>query len=371
MKVLHLINTLSAGGAELHLLTLCRHLKRRRIEVVVACLREHVKDSRSLRSDFQREGIRVIRLRAEGRFDVRSITKLASLIGKERPNLLHTHLPRADLAGAFRAVFHPSVPWVCSVHDIHDKSWSGRWTLPLFNFIWRQADRVVAISHAVRDWLVKERALPTEKVRVIHYGIEPESFSRPKADLRSQWNLTGGVVGSLGRLEARKGHDCLIRAVPAMLQRVPDATLLIGGHDPLDYGKNLHALIRRLKLNDRVRIVGVQNDVPSFLNTLDVFAFASRSEGFGQVVIEAMAAGKPVVASRIAPLTEIVKHGDTGLLVDPDDPTAFGEAIAWLLAHPEHASRMGREGRKRVYSHFSAQRMTDETVSLYDTVLSS
>jgi glycosyltransferase involved in cell wall biosynthesis len=366
VKVLHLINTLSAGGAELHLLTLCRQLKRQGVEPVVACLREHVKEARSLRVDFENEGIRVVRLEADGQYDLRSITRLAGLVARERPNVLHTHLPRADLAGVFRGIFHPSVPWVCSVHDIHDKSWSGRWTLPLFTFIWRRADRVVAISHAVKDWLVKERRVPSEKVTVIHYGIEPERFSQPKADLRAGWNLNGdAIVGSLGRLEPRKGHDCLIQAMPATLERHPNAHLLIGGHDPSGYGKNLQALIDRLRLNSHVRLLGAQNDVPSFFKALDVFAFASRSEGFGQVVIEAMAAGKPILANKIPPITEIVRDGETGILVNPDDPQAFADAIAWLVTHPEQAQQMGRRGQERVYSHFSAQRMADETVSLY------
>ena len=99
-----------------------------------------------------------------------------------------------------------------------------------------------------------------------------------------------------------------------------------------------------------------RSDVPSFLYDMDVFAFASRSEGFGQVVIEAMAAGKPVVASKIPPLTEIVKTVKRAYLVNPGDPQAFANAISWLLTHPEQASKMGRRGQERVYNHFSAQK---------------
>src|SRR6266513_89849 len=168
MKVLHLINTLSVGGAELHLLTLCRYLKRQNVEIVVACLREHVKDSRSLRLDFEEEDIRVINLQADSRYDSLFLGRIPRVLREERPDILHTHLPRADFAGAFVRVFHPGLVWVCSVHAIYSEDWSGRWRLPLFNFIWRRADRVIAISHAVKDWLVKERAVPDEKVSVIH-----------------------------------------------------------------------------------------------------------------------------------------------------------------------------------------------------------
>jgi glycosyltransferase involved in cell wall biosynthesis len=370
VKILHLINTLSAGGAELHLLTLCRHLKRQGLEPVVACLREQVGGSRSLRDDFEDEGIRVIRLETDGRFDLRSISRLAALVAKERPNILHTHLPRADIAGACRRLLHPSVPWICSVHDIHDNSWSGRWTLPIFNFIWRRADRVIAISHAVKDWLVKDRAVPAEKVSVIHYGIEAERFSQSRSDLAQEWVLKDKlVIGAIGRLEPRKGHDCLLHAIAELKKIVPGVSLLIAGHDPWGYGKELQSLIERLDLSKEVRLVGFQSDIAAFLGAIDIFAFATQSEGFGQVVIEAMAAGKPVVASKIAPLTEIIREGETGVLVSRDDPRAFADAIAWLFTHPDQAREMGKRGQARVYNHFSAGKMAAKTLLLYDDVL--
>jgi glycosyltransferase involved in cell wall biosynthesis len=230
----------------------------------------------------------------------------------------------------------------------------------------------VAIYHAVKDWLVKERSVPDEKVTVIHYGIEPERFSQPTNASRKACALPrGDIVGSIGRLEPRKGHDSLIKAMATVCKELPHASLLIAGHDPWSYGPTLQGLISQLGLNGRVRLVGFHDDVASFLANLNVFAFASRSEGFGQVLIEAMAAGKPVLASKIPPLTEIVNDGETGLLVDPDDPEAFADAIVWLLSHREQARQMGKHGQQRVFRYFSAQRMTDETLSLYNTLLRS
>ena len=121
MKILHLINTLSSGGAELHLLTLCRYLKKRNVTVVVACLREHLKDSRSLRLDFEKEGIRVIDVQADSRYDSLFVRKVERVLHSERPDILHTHLPRADFAGGFARSFDPNTIWVCSVRDL----WRG------------------------------------------------------------------------------------------------------------------------------------------------------------------------------------------------------------------------------------------------------
>jgi glycosyltransferase involved in cell wall biosynthesis len=370
MKVLHLINTLSAGGAELHLLTLCRHLALQGVEPVVACLREQVKGSRSLRADFESAGIRVVNLHADHRYDLRFIPAVAGLIRRERPALLHTHLPRADLVGAFRRFFDLPVPWVCSVHDIHDQSWAGKWTLPLFNRIWRKPDRVVAISYAVKDWLIRTRGVPGEKVRVIHYGIEPEKFAGSQGKLRGAIGCNGGfVVGTIGRLEARKGHDCLIRAMANLTPDFPDSSLVIAGHDPWNYGTTLQALIDELNLESKVQLVGFQSDIPAYLGALDVFAFASRAEGFGQVVTEAMAAGKPVVVSKVAPLTEIVIDGENGLLADPANPGDFARAIAKLLTHPEAARQMGRRAQEHVDRRFSAQRMSAQTAAVYQELV--
>jgi glycosyltransferase involved in cell wall biosynthesis len=157
--------------------------------------------------------------------------------------------------------------------------------------------------------------------------------------------------------------------MPTVVEHTPTACLLIAGHDPWGYGKDLQVLIDELRLTERVRLVGFQSDVPSFLHALDVFAFASRSEGFGQVVIEAMAAGKPVVASKIPPLTEIVADDETGLLVEPEKPQAFAKGLSWLLNRPEEQRLMGIRGQQRVMRLFSAEKMMTDTVSVYQELV--
>jgi glycosyltransferase involved in cell wall biosynthesis len=159
--------------------------------------------------------------------------------------------------------------------------------------------------------------------------------------------------------------------MPSVVQQFPQATLLIAGHDPWGYERVLGSLVAQLGMEKHVRFLGFQDDIPSFLHAIGVFAFASRSEGFGQVVIEAMAAGKPVVVSRIAPLTEIVVDGETGLWAEPGIPESFAEKIRWLLTHPEDARAMGRRGQERVSTFFSAARMAQEMRNVYATVLTS
>lgn len=366
MKVLYVINSLCAGGAEFHLLTLCRRLKHAGIEVAVAFLKEDGKGSRSLRMDFEAADIKVEDLGAERNFDPRCLLRLIRLIKEEKPDVIHTHLPRADFLGVVAKAIFPSRPWVCSVHDIYSASWSGKWSLPLFDVVWRRATSMVAISGAVRDWLVRERGVPAAKVMVIRYGIDAQDFVQPSFDFRkSQWLNGEPLIGSIGRLEARKGHDCLIKAMPGVLKIFPDATLVVAGHDPWGYRATLQGLVDRMGLNGHVRLMGFQEDVPSFLHAIDVFAFGSRSEGFGQVVIEAMAAGKPVVANRIPPMTEVVLAGETGLLVETENPGELAAAIVSLLGDPLLARKMGKLGEDRARTLFSAERMAEQTLGLY------
>lgn len=369
MKVLHLINTLSAGGAELHLLTLCRYMKRLGVETVVAYLKEG-QGSRPLRSDFEAAGIPVFHLGGTGIDFVRPWRQLHGLLKQEKPDILHTHLPRADLLGFLARLSGFPGPWMCSVHGIYASHWRGRWILPLFGPVWRRTDQVIAISGAVKKWLVRDFEIPAEKVQVVYYGIEPERWLFPTNDLRSSWGLTRNLlIGTVGRLEPVKGHDILIRAMPTIVQQFPESMLFIAGHDPWGYGRVLEGLIAELGIERHVRLLGFQSDIPSFLHAVDVFAFASRSEGFGQVVIEAMAAGKPVVVSRIAPLTEIVTDSETGLYAEPESPDSFAEKILWLLSHKEEAYIMGKRGQETVRERFSAGTMASLVLSVYQEVL--
>ena len=154
--------------------------------------------------------------------------------------------------------------------------------------------------------------------------------------------------------------------MPQICQAVLNALLLIAGHDPWGYGATLQRQIDGLGLRENVRLVGFHNDVVSFLSAIDVFAFATKSEGFGQVMVEAMAMSKPVVASAIPPLTEIAVDSDTGLLVESGNPRAFADALIQLIKDPLKRERMGLRGRERVEEFFTAERMAGQTLALYE-----
>jgi glycosyltransferase involved in cell wall biosynthesis len=309
-------------------------------------------------------------LEANNRFNVVSLLKLPFILKKNRFDLIHTHLPRADFAGILCKLFFPELPWICSIHDIYSGSWSARKLLPLMNRIWNQADGVIAISHAVKNWLITDQNMEKNKVVVIHYGVETDIFDHFMGDFRSKLGLNGNkIVGTIGRLEYRKGHETLIRAMDVVCKQFPQAMLLIAGPDTWGYAKILHNLIDKLKLNNSVHLLGFVRDIPSFLHAIDIFAFATFSEGFGQVIIEAMAAGKPIVASNISPVDEIVLDRTTGLLAGLGNPEEFARSIVWLLKQPNSAKEMGRLGALRVRENFNAERMTLKTFQFYQEIM--
>jgi glycosyltransferase involved in cell wall biosynthesis len=369
MKIVHVINTLAVGGAELHLLTLVRHLNQLGVENVVICLRDKDRDGRPLTPDFERENVKVINVRAYSRWNVMFPMRVYRAVKREQPDVLHTHLPRPHIAGYFAKWMSRSTPWVASVHNVYGNSWSGDWTLPLFSRVWKKPDQVIAISKAVKDWLVESRGIPEEKISVVYYGIEQSAFADGNGQTVASAGPNGQVViGSIGRLEHRKGHDILIRAMPEVVAKVGDVRLLIAGHDPFQYAGTLNSIIRDLGLERNVELVGFQSDVPAFLNSLDVFAFASRAEGFGQVLAEAMASGTPVVATDISPINEVIKDGETGLLAQPN-PEDFARKLVTISADQDAMRQMGLAGIERVKTVFEAGRMARETLAIYESVL--
>ncbi len=368
-KVLHLIKTLYAGGAEIHLLTLCRGLRERAVDVTVATLCRRIPAGEPIEERFEDLGVPVIHLQEHPGLSLAASCALARLLLLEQPTLLHTHLPRADVVGALAGALAPGLRRISSIHDIYSVHWAGRRALPLLDRVWRRADRLIAASEAVRDWLAVDRRIPRERIDVVRYGIEAARFARPSRDLRREWGLDKGIViGSAARLEPRKGHEDLIRAIPAILAAFPGAVLLIAGHDLEGYRPTLERLIGSLSLQEHVRLVGFQRDIVSFLYALDLFVFASRSEGFGQIVIEAMASGRPVVAARAGAIRELVVEGETGLLVDLASPAAIAGAVISLLGQPSRMRTMGLRGVDRVRRRFDAARMTAEILDVYNDV---
>lgn len=220
------------------------------------------------------------------------------------------------------------------------------------------AHRVVANSRAAATRLRRE-GLPARRVVQIANGIDLERFSpaAPRPSLRR--------LVTVARLRPEKGHDTLIDAASAILRAFPDATLTIVGDGPLR--QTLAARIADRSLGGRVHLAGHAEDVAAVLREHDVFVLASRSEAFPNSVIEAMAAGMPVVATDVGGIPELVEHGRSGLLVPPDRPAVLASAVIELLRRPSFAGALGRKARADVQARYSFDRMVHRFEHLYLT----
>jgi glycosyltransferase involved in cell wall biosynthesis len=369
MDVLFVTNTLHRGGAEAHLLLLGKGLRSRGVGCEVAFLRSAVEGgSVDMRDAFERAGIRSHYLACERFYDLRAGVRLNRLLKARKWDVLHSHLPRADVAAAMCRLSSRSVRWISTLHHPYDNAYAGAPFIPFLAPMWRRADGIIAVSEPVREWAIRRLGVAPERVRTIVHGIASEEPAVPTADVPTA-GRRNRRIGSIGRYEERKNHETLIRAMVRVVDEFPDAELQIAGHDPWGYGEVLRRLIDELGLQQHVHLVGFMSNMKAFLADIDVFAFASRSEGFGIVLLEAMEAGKPSVVTDIAPLNGIITPGRSGVVAKPDDPDSFAEAIASLLRDPACVHVMGEEARRRVATEFSQTAMVEKTLEQYRAVI--
>lgn len=353
--VLQLITTLDPGGAEHQLLTLVRHLEPRYRFAIV-----FLKGEGRLAPQFPDSMHPVRSVDIRGRFDPGCVARLAGLVGDLRPDLLVTHLFKADLYGALAAAVH-GVPVVSHKHN-EDQFLRH----PVFGALGRaahaRARRAITVSDAVQRFYVEQAGFPPRRLVTVRHGIDRVATGSPTPDVSPEAREI--TLGSVARLAPQKGLPVLLRAVRALTDLGHRLRLVLAGS-----GEDEAALRREahdLGIADRVRFAGQVSDVPALIRSLDLFVLPSRWEGFGLVLLEAMAEGCPIVASRVGGIPEVVADGESGILVPPDDPRALTEAIATLIRDPARRHALGRAGRRRFRDRFTAERMAEETAAVYD-----
>ena len=284
-------------------------------------------------------------------------------IRDERPDLLHTHLVHADVYGSIAAATL-RIPFVSTRHN------DDRYLLGPFRFVDRAFARgactLIAISDAVRRFL-EDAGHPPGRLVTIRYGLDelPVAASQvtpSAAGIRADVPLALAI----GRLIAQKDHATLLRGFARVHARRPEARLAILGSGPLE-GDTL-ALAEELGLTDVVVLPG-RTDIRDWLERADVFVHTSRWEGFGIVLLEAMLASLPVVATSVSAVPEVVADGKTGILVAAGDADAVGNALLELLDDPARAQALGAAGRERARREFSVARMAERTIAVYRDAL--
>jgi glycosyltransferase involved in cell wall biosynthesis len=366
LRILHVITSLDVGGAQKHLLSLVKGLRGRGHTADVAFFKNP-----SMVGPFSETGATLFDLSARGTFSPLLLPKLAGILRQGRYQVVHTHLLKADTYGTLAGVVAGTPVRVASKHN-DERALLKPAVALVHGLISRLDHRVVALSDYVALYVATLGRVDSTRISRIYYGLPASSAEADDAGRRLRTELgipyQAPLLATVGRLTEQKGLLYLLEAMAIVHRQLPEARLLVVGdaQDGRDeYKQGLLRTRAKLGLEETVLFTGVRDDVPAVMRAIDLFVMASLWEGFGLVFLEAMAAAKPIVATRVSAIPEVVADGVTGLLVPPQDSGALAEAMLLLLNAPERGRQMGKAGLIRLQEHFTEERMVDEIECLY------
>ncbi len=364
MTILHIISSGGMYGAEAVILDLSRGLQesghKSRLAVFTATSGEQTEFKRRA----AQAGIETHELLCAGQFDRSVPARIRELLQRTEADIVHAHGYKADVY-VFCALRGRTTPLVSTCHTWYDNDLALRLYGIVDRFVLKRFAAVIAVSREVKDTLIRA-GVPKGRVHLIRNGVGTGMYGLSERN-RSERTSDHFVVGLVGRLAPEKGVDLFLRAAAIVRRTVPEARFVVAGDGPDRAG--LETLRDELGLGLAASLAGRQENMPGFLASLDLLVSASRQEGLPIALLEGMASGLSVVATRVGEVPEVVVPGVTGVLVSPGNPEQLAAAIADLLRDRDRRAAMGQASRLRVAQEFSAERMTADYLDVYETVL--
>jgi len=386
IKVVHVITRLDRGGSAQNTLLTCLGLTERYELVLVhgLSLESQMTDweKKAVESGIKeanKRGIKVVAIPSLVRKispvqDLRAFFCLWRLMIRERPSIVHTHTSKPGILGRWAAKM-AGVPII--VHTPHGHVFYGhfgplasRFFLLVERYTAFITDRMVALSEGERNDYIAFSVSNPDMIVTIHSGVEIDRYMTAEVDIEDKkrslgLNPKGLVVGTVGWLLPIKGPMHLLNAMARVWQSHPETSLVFVGKGDLE--KELREEALRMEASGRVSFLGWRDDIPEIMQILDIFVLPSLNEGMGRVLVEAMAAAKPVVASRVGGIPDLVKHGQNGFLVGPGDIEGLSLAIRKLLIDKKMRDKMGMKGRTMAQS-FGVEKMVEKIDALYSSL---
>ena len=309
--------------------------------------------------------------------DLLALHQMWQLIRQDRPAIVHTHSSKAGLLGRL-AAWMAKVPII--IHTPHGHVFYGHFgkiSSNVFLSVERVMDRItditVALTQEERDDYIRLNVSHAQKLRRVHSGVDIDRFQNLSTDTRAirksfGYSSVDKVVAMIGWLLPIKGPDIFLAAIEEVWDKHPETKLLFVGYGDMEAG--LRQRLAQTGKTDQAHFAGWRDDIPEILQAIDILVMPSRNEGMGRVAVEAMAAGKPVIASRVGGLKDMVEHGHNGLLFPAGDSHALAQAIIYLLDDPKKAEEFGKAGLRRCLK-YSSDRMIEKLDVLYSEQLNA
>lgn len=366
--ILHIIDTTGPGGAETVFIDLVTRLPKEKYRSLAV-----IRGKGWVYEELCRRGVVPILLDAKGSFNWRYLQKLVQLIRQDNVDIIQSHLLGASVYGAMAGRL-TGTPVVATIHGEVDIGRRERLQWLKIGALNIGAQKIIAVSGGLRDDILRRTSLRREKVEIIYNGIDTAAFHRPRSNtLRRQFGWTDKefVIGCLGNIRPAKGYDILLKAVALLGQDSPYRFVVAGQPDKSGLYERLLEQHTALGLQDRVRFLGFLDDPAQYLASLDLFLSTSTTEGLPLSAIQAMAAGLPLLATRVGGYEELVSDRENGWLVPAGSPQAIAEAIQQLGADTGLRDRLAENARRHVQATFDSRVMFERYQTVYDRLLNA
>jgi glycosyltransferase involved in cell wall biosynthesis len=383
VKVLHVITRLVVGGAQENTLATVKLMSKQRYETLLVTGPSENEPEGSLEGEAEEARVPLIKIPELVRNphpvkDAVALWKLFYLMKKTKFDIVHTHCSKAGILGRIAAKL-AGVPII--VHTPHGHVFYGYFNASMSwlfivveRFVGMFTDKIITLTDRGKEEHIYYRIAKPEKFTAIPSGIDLRILRTHPADGRKKREELGlrdedFLIGTIARLAEIKGHKYLVAAIPEILREIPQAKLLLVGDGPLK--NELVRMCYDLNIIDKVLFLGIRKDVPALISIMDLFVLPSLNEGMGKVFLQVQAMGKAVIAADVGGVSEIVKHGENGLLVPPKDVRAIAQACIELFKDPARSTDMGVRGRQQVDNRFSVETMVETIEHLYEELIAA
>jgi len=366
-KILFVIGQLGIGGAEHQLVYLASNLDKSKYEILVCSFSDDV----SLGNLLDESGIPLVAIPKKMSPDLIRPFQLFKLVKSFKPDIIHSYLFVANtwarIAGKILGI-----PVIISERNAEPKK-------PLYmtflnRLLYGMGDLLIANSQAGADQVVKTKEFPKKKINVVYNGLPIEKYKgnydeKRKSEIKSSFGIPydAKVIGVIGRLHFQKNHELLFESFQIVLGKLPNSVLLCIGDGPKR--EELLDLARSIRIDSKVIFVGERKDVRDCLSILDLMILPSRWEGLPNVILEAMAAKCPVIATKVGGVNEMIEDGQTGFLVESKNKEELAKKIAYVISHPTEVEQINQNAFEFVTANFSIEKMVSETEKIYEDLL--